>query len=95
MIERQHGRPTVSRVRKARWDSALAWAWTLALLEARPAQACPDCWVGRRARQWVFGDHFLHYLMAAVLPFLLVAALSALAGTLGRETGPRGDQVKR
>ena len=40
------------------------------------AFACPDCWPGKEARALVVSDHFWQNLGIALLPFIIVAAVT-------------------
>ena len=66
----------------------LCMTMTMALLSllafASPAWACPNCAEGRQARTQVWRDDFLHNFLVALLPFLLVGAISVRANAIGR-----------
>jgi hypothetical protein len=49
-----------------------------------PADACPACATGEQARSDVWNDDFGFNLVVAVLPFVLIGAISARADSLGR-----------
>jgi hypothetical protein len=53
-----------------------------------PADACPNCALGRQARAQVWNESFGLNLIVALLPFLLVAVICLCAEKIGR---PRGD----
>jgi hypothetical protein len=62
------------------WRRLRASIWALALigLTARPALACPGCWLGRQVRASVFLAGFWTPLLAVVLPALLVTLVAGL-----------------
>ena len=66
-----------------------------------PAEACPRCAAGQEARRQVWADGFFHNLAAAVLPFIVVGAVSARLHGIGRvhrrllDTGPRCRSAER
>lgn len=53
------------------------------LLVAGTALACPDCETARVVRASIQDDHFWTYLMMALVPFLLIGAVSALLYRVG------------
>lgn len=61
-------------------------------LQAAVARACPDCAVGRAARRRVWLDDFALNLAVALLPFLVVAAVSLWADRIGRSAPDRTDK---
>ena len=63
--------------------AALSLMGTLAF--AFPGHACPDCAVGRKARSEVLSNRFSFHLLAAVLPFLVVAAICLRIEGLGND----------
>ena len=66
------------------------WAVLASLLAlAPPAFACPDCVEGRAARSQVWQDGFAQNLVVALLPFLLIGAISARAEAIGRRPTTR------
>ncbi|HYI02144.1 hypothetical protein [Hyalangium sp.] len=62
---------------------AQLWVLLGGLLVGPPAVACPDCPTARVVRTSVLGDDFWTYLVTAVVPFLLIGALSALLYRIG------------
>jgi hypothetical protein len=50
--------------------------------------ACPDCQVGRAARQQVWEDSLAMNLIIALVPFVLVAMVSLWADRIGRVERP-------
>ena len=58
------------------------------LVIARPAGACPDCAVGRRARAQLWTDDFGPNLLLALAPFLIIGAVSVWANRIGRAAEP-------
>lgn len=77
---------------RSRWCSAmLVVAALVAPLLPRDARACPNCAVGRLARQQVCDDDgFAFNLSAVALPFLVIGAVSRYA-----ERNPRGASEPR
>jgi hypothetical protein len=57
----------------------------LAGLDAQLARACPDCDVGRVARNQFWSDGFAANLAIALAPFLFIAALAVLGERLARQ----------
>lgn len=53
------------------------------------AWACPDCAAGIQARSALWSDDFGRNLAAGILPFLVVAAVSMYATTIGRPRPPK------
>jgi hypothetical protein len=62
---------------------SLALVFLASLALTPPAEACPDCAVGREARSLVWTEDFARNLLLAVVPFLLIGAVSALANRIG------------
>lgn len=54
------------------------------LLVSKPSIACPNCPVGRAARQEVFGSDFGSNLLVALAPFLVVGLVARRAERIGR-----------
>jgi hypothetical protein len=67
-------------VRAAVWMTSFIATLTTTLT----AWACPDCEVGRAARQLAWEDSVAANLMIAVVPFALVAMVSLWAERIGR-----------
>ena len=69
----------------------------LTLVQSTPAAACPSCEIGKRARALVFIDGAFLHLVAVVLPFVVIAAVSLWADGLGRprRARHRAQQVQR
>ena len=63
--------------------TGLALAGTLAI--QTPAEACPNCAVGRQARTEVFRESFGFNLFVALLPFLMIGAICLRAEAIGRQ----------
>ena len=55
---------------------------------AGPAGACPDCTVGREARAQLWSDGFGLNLLLALVPFLVIGAVSLWANRIGRAAEP-------
>jgi hypothetical protein len=72
-----------SRIRSGR---AAVWmaSFFAAFTAAGAAWACPNCPVGRAARQQVCDDGLATNLVIALVPFLLVGAVSVWAERIGR-----------
>jgi hypothetical protein len=70
-------------------------SWTLlsSLVTGSAALACPDCPTSQVVRGAVLGEGFWGYLAMAVVPFLLIGALSALLYRVGLP--PRGAAAAR
>jgi len=67
------------------WRALLvAPAFAAALAAAAPAEACPDCAAGRRARSEVFREGFGANLLVALLPFLTIGAICVRVEAIGR-----------
>ncbi|HEU4410248.1 MAG TPA: hypothetical protein VFS43_33640 [Polyangiaceae bacterium] len=80
-----HARPAARRRGAPRLGGALAAASIAAALAfARPALACPDCAPGREARAQAWQDDFGFNLSVALLPFVLIGAVSAWANGIGQ-----------
>jgi hypothetical protein len=64
----------------------IAWmtSFIATLTATLTAWACPDCQVGRAARQLVWDDGIAMNLMVALVPFVLVAMVSLWAERIGR-----------
>ena len=72
-----------SRIRSTR---AAVWmaSFFAAFTAAGAAWACPNCPVGRAARQQVFDDGLATNLVIALVPFILVGMVSVWAERIGR-----------
>lgn len=67
------------------------WVILLVLWPGPAALACPDCPTAQVVRASVVSDGFWTYLVMAIVPFLLIGALSALLYRIGlppREAAP-------
>ena len=70
---------------------AQPWVLLTSLLVGPASLACPDCPTSRVVRAAVLGEGFWSYLGMALVPFLLIGALSALLYRIGlppREVAP-------
>ena len=65
-----------------------ATALVTLLIAARSAGACPDCAVGRQARAQLWTDDFGLNLVLALVPFLIIGAVSLWANRIGRAADP-------
>ncbi|HEX8698497.1 MAG TPA: hypothetical protein VF815_06660 [Myxococcaceae bacterium] len=65
------------------WRWLRAWTLLLNLTVGSAALACPDCPTAQVVRGTVVGEGFWGYLAMAVVPFLLIGALSALLYRVG------------
>jgi hypothetical protein len=61
------------------------WVLLVSLLLGPASLACPDCPTSRVVRASVLGEGFWTYLVTALVPFLLIGALSALLYRIGRD----------
>lgn len=61
--------------------------WLALSMWAPAAGACPRCVEGVLARQAVLQDDFGHNLAIALLPFLIIGAVSVRAEAIGRHRG--------
>jgi hypothetical protein len=90
---RQRGRLVRQQCHKAaleRLGPALASLWfMLVWMQPAQARACPDCTIGRVARNLVWHDDFAFNLLVAAAPFTLVIAASVWAERLGRPRSTR------
>jgi hypothetical protein len=64
----------------------------LFLSGAGTARACPDCVIGRVARELVWTDNFAFNLAAAITPFAMVAATCIWADRIGGPSSQRGSR---
>ena len=62
--------------------AVLSMGATLSL--AAPAAACPNCAVGRQARNEVWSDDFGRNMVVALLPFIVIGAICVRADRVGR-----------
>ncbi len=60
-------------------------AW---LASAGVASACPDCNIGRVARAQFWHDQFAWNLTVALVPFVVIAGVSALCERIGGRAHP-------
>jgi hypothetical protein len=70
------------------------WVLLVGLLVGPAVWACPDCPTSQVVRASVLGDGFWTHLVTAVVPFLLIGALSAGLYRIGlppREVAPARD----
>jgi hypothetical protein len=70
------------------------WILLLSLLMGSAALACPNCATSRVVRASILDERFWSHLAMAIVPFLLIGALSALLYRVGlpqRETAPARD----
>jgi hypothetical protein len=67
----------LSRSGRARLGYAIVVSIVAVIAGPRPASACPDCEVGRRARREVWHDGFAANLGAAMVPLLAIGGLCA------------------
>lgn len=64
------------------------WVLLLSMLAGSAALACPQCPTARVVQTSVLGEGFWTYLVMALVPFLLIGALSALLYRVGlKEAG--------
>jgi hypothetical protein len=70
---------------KPRRDIAAAWL-SAALTFPATALACPDCSIGRVAREQLWSDNFATNLATALAPFLVIVVASLWAERIGRTT---------
>jgi hypothetical protein len=45
-------------------------------MDASPTLACPDCLAGRMARQQVWSDDLVVNVLIALVPFIVIGAVS-------------------
>jgi len=57
----------------------------VSLLVGTASLACPDCPTAQVVQASVLGEGFWTYLVMALVPFLLIGALSALLHRIGGE----------
>jgi len=65
------------------WRWLRAWILLSSLTVGSAVLACPDCPTSEVVRGAVTGEGFWGYLVMAVVPFLLIGALSALLYRVG------------
>jgi uncharacterized membrane protein len=65
------------------WRWLRHWTLLSSLAVSPSALACPDCPTAQVVRSAVLGEGFWGYLVIAVVPFLLIGALSALLYRVG------------
>jgi hypothetical protein len=74
--------------RRVRVLRAAVWVLFFNVVPSAPAAACPSCAAGQAARREVWADGFCYNLAAALLPFVLVGAVSARLHRIGRARRP-------
>lgn len=62
---------------------ALPWVFIAGLLMSAASLACPNCPTSRVVKASVLGEGFWNYLVMAIVPFLLIGALSAWLYRIG------------
>ena len=75
--------------------SAARASLALALLGTKPALACPDCQLGREAWFWFVHDRFALHFVAASVPFLVVAGVSAIFAVFDRSSANGPAETRR
>jgi hypothetical protein len=85
MAARSKGLPSPVAVGRA---LRLAMALLASLAFAWPVRACPKCAAGRDARAQIWTDDFGINLFLALVPFLIVGAVSARANRIGKAEMP-------
>ena len=78
----------IKKNRRTRRIAATAAVWSCAIVAALTTAsagwACPNCPLGRAARQQVCDDGLAQNLAIALVPFLLVGLVSAWAERIGK-----------
>jgi hypothetical protein len=81
--------PSIADSERRALDNAralgIASASLFVLSSPRPARACPRCATGQEVRREVWRDGFFDHAAMAVLPFLIIAAISLRLHAIGRQ----------